>query len=121
MAAASVHAAECQTCFADKRGVNRQRCVVDGVLPDERSIGAEFGLQLHRRRTELGLTQETVAFAAGISRTYYGSLEKGVNDRGRGDPANPTMMTLIRLATALNCSVGDLVDIQAKHLVECRQ
>ena len=70
----------------------------------------EFGLRLQRRRRDLGLTQEAVANTAGLSRTYYGSLEKGVGDRSRNEPANPSMVALIQVAGALDCSVGDLVD-----------
>jgi len=78
--------------------------------PVDPRVAVAFGLRLQRRRAEIGKTQEQVANDAAISRTYYGSLEKGVNDRVRGDPANPTMVTLIGLSRALNCTVGDLVD-----------
>lgn len=75
-----------------------------------KEVAATFGIRLQRRRAELQLTQEDVANRAGISRTYYGSLEKGVNDRSRGEPANPTLSILLRLASALDCRVGNLVD-----------
>ncbi|WP_093180273.1 helix-turn-helix domain-containing protein [Sanguibacter gelidistatuariae] len=62
------------------------------------------------RRDAVGLTQEKAAERAGLSRNHYQLLESGLSDRAKKTPANPTLSTLIDLAHALGCKVGDLVD-----------
>ena len=67
----------------------------------------ELGLTLQRLRLKLGLTQEEVAYTAGITRSHYQQLEKG-----RSAPetaANPSLYTLASLARVLNVEVSDLL------------
>ncbi len=56
---------------------------------------------VRRRRTELGLSQEDLADAASIDRTYVSGIERGVR--------NPTVVLLERLAHALHMQVSELL------------
>ena len=57
---------------------------------------------IRARRLELNLTQEAVAFDAGISPRHYQQLESGA--------ANPTYQTLFEVARVLSVTVADLID-----------
>lgn len=80
----------------------------DSVL--ERALAEALGKELSRRRAIADLSQEKVAEAAHLSRNHYQLLESGLSDRAKNTPANPRLSTLLDLAKALNCSVGDLVN-----------
>ncbi|WP_202862674.1 helix-turn-helix domain-containing protein [Antricoccus suffuscus] len=60
-----------------------------------------FGLIVRRHRMSTGLSQEGLAGAAGLDRTYISSLERGRR--------NPTLMTQQRLADALGCTLSSLI------------
>lgn len=62
----------------------------------------EFGSQLQRLRTQSGLTQEQLASASGLDRTYIAGVERGRR--------NPTLVTIRRLATTLDVSPADFFD-----------
>ena len=50
------------------------------MTDDSRSISirhARFGAEVRRRRVKMGLTQEDLAFRAGLSTTYLGQAERG--------------------------------------------
>jgi transcriptional regulator with XRE-family HTH domain len=61
-----------------------------------------FNLQLLAWRRHRRLTQRNLAAQTGLTQAFLSRLEKG-----RGDP---TLSSLRRLATALEISVGELVD-----------
>jgi transcriptional regulator with XRE-family HTH domain len=61
----------------------------------------QFGLEVRRRRTELGLTQEDFANASGLHRTYVSGIERGER--------NPTLDIIFQIARALRCAPGDLM------------
>lgn len=63
--------------------------------PDATQLRA-FGATLRLIRTDAGLTQEQLAHAAGVGRTYIGEAENGVR--------NPTLTTIWQLAAALRVS-----------------
>lgn len=67
----------------------------------------ELGLELQRRRTAAGLTQEDLAHRAGLTRTHYQQVEKGYWSKDR--PSNPSIKLLARLAMVLGLEVSDLV------------
>ncbi|HEU4849799.1 MAG TPA: helix-turn-helix transcriptional regulator [Terrimesophilobacter sp.] len=67
----------------------------------------ELGLTLARHRRDLGLSQEELAYAAGITRSHYQQLEKGYSRPGR--PANPSLRTLVALAQVLGLTVSELL------------
>jgi transcriptional regulator with XRE-family HTH domain len=58
---------------------------------------------LKRLRSEAGLTQQQLAERSGLSIASLMALEQGRSD-------NPRLDTLRKLAAALNCTVGKLVD-----------
>jgi transcriptional regulator with XRE-family HTH domain len=68
---------------------------------------AALGLQLQRRRVELGLSQEALSHRAGITRNLYQMLEHG--KWAKDAPANPSLKVLVRLCLALNIELGQLL------------
>jgi len=60
-------------------------------------VGANIG----RLRRDQGLTQEKLAFKAGIDLTYMGGIERGRR--------NPTLLILVRIAEGLGASLPDLL------------
>ena len=64
-------------------------------------IGPIFGDILKRHRILANLSQEELAFRAGVDRTYVSRLERGVRQ--------PTITTLIGLGAALRVSAAELV------------
>lgn len=66
-------------------------------LPD---IRERFGLAVRTRREELGLSQEALAEAAGIHRTYLSDVERGAR--------NPSLVVIERFAKALKLSLEEL-------------
>jgi transcriptional regulator with XRE-family HTH domain len=57
-------------------------------------------LNIRRLRVARGISQDDLALAAGIERSYAGHLERG----GK----NPTVITLEKLAVALECDISEL-------------
>ncbi len=64
-------------------------------------IGSIFGDVLRRHRSALQVSQEELAFRAGVDRTFISRLERGIRQ--------PTITTLIGLGAALEISASDLV------------
>ena len=75
----------------------------------ERELAEALGRRLAELRQTRGLTQESVAHAAGISRNHYQLLESGLVQRGNSKPANPRLSTLIALSRVLGTSVPELI------------
>jgi transcriptional regulator with XRE-family HTH domain len=61
---------------------------------------AALGEAIRRLRLEAGLSQEQLAERAGTDLTQIGGIERGVR--------NPSYTTLVRLAAALETSVGEV-------------
>lgn len=61
----------------------------------------KIGLKIRELRTAKGFSQESIADASGMGRTYMGRVERGEQ--------NISIQNLIQIAFALNVSVGDLV------------
>lgn len=66
------------------------------------------GDSMHRIREKKGLSQEQVAYRAGISRYTYQRLEKGPDTAGPS--ANPTLKIVKAIADALEEPIGKIVD-----------
>ena len=64
-------------------------------------IGPVFGEVLKRHRSVLNVSQEELAFRAGVDRTFISRLDRGIRQ--------PTITTLIGLGVALGISAADLV------------
>jgi len=62
-----------------------------------------FGERLKELRLAAGHTQESLAEGAGLPSTHISSMERGLK--------LPNLMTLLRLAVALNCKVAKLVSV----------
>lgn len=62
----------------------------------------EFGQKVQKRRKELGISQEELAFRAGFHRTYIGMIERAER--------NITLSNIKRLANALQTNMKDLFD-----------
>lgn len=57
---------------------------------------------MKRLRKERGWSQEALADEAGLDRTYISGMERKVK--------NPTITVVQRVASALECTFGDLLD-----------
>lgn len=71
------------------------------VNPHPPDIGPIFGSILKRHRTLVNVSQEELAFRAGVDRTFISRLERGTRQ--------PTITTLIGLGVALGISAVELV------------
>ena len=66
-----------------------------------------FGAIVRERRTEQGISQESLANLAGLHRTYISMLERGIR--------NPSLTVILQLAEALNTVPSALMaDLEAK-------
>ncbi len=62
----------------------------------------KIGEVIRRTRKEQGLSQELLAVDAGVDRSYMGGIERGEH--------NLTVMSLVRIACALNCKAATLLE-----------
>lgn len=69
-----------------------------------------FGLRLRRLRLDLGLSQEKIADAAGITLQHLSLLENGYSDGSRRSPANPRVGVVQGLARALRTDVYFIIE-----------
>jgi transcriptional regulator with XRE-family HTH domain len=82
--------------------------LVTGAKTDEwADYARRLGIALSRRRHAVGLSQERLANAAGLTRGYYQQLEQGASRTGR--VANPTLQNLIALAQVLDTTIEELL------------
>ena len=70
--------------------------------------GIAFGKVLRRLREAAGLTQEQLGFEADLRRTYVSILELGQQQ--------PSLTTILKIAQALNCSPGSLLDMVSEEI-----
>lgn len=71
------------------------------------NIDKAFGSAVKTRRLQLGISQEALAFRAGLHRTYISDLERGRKC--------PLLRVVIRLAYALEMPTPDLVQLTEDH------
>jgi transcriptional regulator with XRE-family HTH domain len=72
--------------------------------PDPRTA---FGLRLRQLRLDRGLSQEALAEAAGLDRTYVSSCERGRR--------NVSLLNIHKLAAALGAAPEELLRRAARH------
>lgn len=60
-----------------------------------------LGQAVRAKRTDQGLSQESLADAAEIDRSHMGKIERGER--------NVTFLNIVRIATALQCKPSDLL------------
>ena len=75
------------------------------------TLAKVFGKVLKQRRELLNLSQEELAFEAGLHRTYISLLERGVK--------SPTLNVLFRLANALDIPASQFIqeiEVELKNL-----
>lgn len=65
-------------------------------------VRSRLATNMKRLRKERGLSQEALADSAGLDRTYVSGIERLVR--------NPTITVVDRVAKALECRLGDLLD-----------
>jgi CheY-like chemotaxis protein len=65
-----------------------------------------LGVAIKKQRTSLSISQEELAYRAGLHRTYVSDLERGVR--------NPSMDSIEKLARALRLSVSTLFEQASK-------
>lgn len=63
--------------------------------------------KLKDRRTQLGITQQQLADASGLSVRMIQNYEQGVNDFN-----GAAALTVYKVARALYCKVEDIIDIE---------
>lgn len=81
-------------------------------MPLENDIKARFGRRLRELRQSRGLSQEELAFRAGLHRTYVSSAERGER--------NVSLVNLDKLATALEVDMCDLFNFSRTNLAPSR-
>lgn len=72
-----------------------------------------FGKVLRQLRQDAGLTQEQLGFEADLRRTFISSLELGEKQ--------PSLMTILKLATALGCSAAGLIGDVESEIAKARR
>jgi transcriptional regulator with XRE-family HTH domain len=68
--------------------------------PDEKKIKALFGTKLRELRQARGLSQESLALACGLDRTYIGGVERGER--------NISLVNIHKIARALGVPAKEL-------------
>lgn len=64
-------------------------------------IALSFGQTVLATRLKVGLSQEQLAYAADLERSYFGRIERG--------QSQPTLHALLKIAAALGCDVATLL------------
>jgi len=68
---------------------------------EERSLHIAFGKTLRKRRMKASLSQEKLALACGLDRTYISLLERGLRQ--------PSLTTLFQIAKSLGVAPSQIV------------
>jgi transcriptional regulator with XRE-family HTH domain len=69
-------------------------------LPSESAVVKALGKRIRELRDEKGWSQERLAEAAYLDRSYLAGIESGAR--------NPSVRSLLKIANALKVQVGDL-------------
>jgi transcriptional regulator with XRE-family HTH domain len=72
------------------------------MILETESIEQRFGQRIRQIRTGRGISQEELAYKAGMHRTYLGGIERGER--------NPALKNIAALANALGIQLSELFD-----------
>lgn len=72
-----------------------------GARSFDEVVAKMLGATARARRLENEMSQEQLADASGLERSYVGRLERG--------GSQPTLLALLKLAKGLDCEVSELV------------
>ncbi len=72
-----------------------------GARSFDATVAKMLGAAARAQRLDNGMSQEQLADASGLERSYVGRLERG--------GSQPTLLALLKLAKGLNCEVSELV------------
>ena len=85
------------------------RCDRAVAVAEQRSTAhAAYGLAIRQLRLEQRISQERLAYLAGLDRTYVSGIERGER--------NPSLSNLLKLAAALGVKFSE-VAVRAESLV----
>jgi len=70
------------------------------------TIQKQFGERVRNLRLAKGLSQEELAFRAGVHRTYLGGIERGER--------NPALKNIAEIAKALDVTLSELFAFQKR-------
>lgn len=71
------------------------------------AFAAALGINIQRLRVKRGLSQDDVAYGAGVGRTTYQRLERGA--ARTESSANPSLRNVMAIAQALGVEIEDLL------------
>lgn len=74
------------------------------MTKEEKLIVQSFAGNVRRFREALGISQEKLAERADLHRTYMGAIERSEKI--------PSLVTVVKLAKALNVDISELITIQ---------
>lgn len=75
--------------------------MVKSYSPEERALLSQIGERIRELRRKVNLSQEKLAFAASLDRTYIGSVERGER--------NISVINLHKIASALQVPASELL------------
>jgi transcriptional regulator with XRE-family HTH domain len=84
-----------------KRLVQRGR--PKGATTFDAAPAAAFGQTIRNTRMDKGISQEGLAHLAGVERSHMGKIERGEHQ--------PNLGLIFRLARALDCAPGELLNM----------
>ncbi|WP_249521252.1 helix-turn-helix transcriptional regulator [Microbacterium sp. ER1] len=87
---------------------------IDNSDEDWAAYVQRLATMLRRAREDAGLSQEQVAYRAGLTRYTYQKYEKG--ESRPGSPANPTLRTMLALSQVLGVAVASLIPPDAPDI-----
>lgn len=70
---------------------------------DTSEVGELLGARIREIRTKRGMSQQALAERVGIPQTHVSAMELGIQF--------PNLLTVLRLAAALECKVVELVSV----------
>jgi transcriptional regulator with XRE-family HTH domain len=73
---------------------------------DAKTILPRIGVEVRRRRMQIGMSQVLLATKAAVHRNVIGRLERGMY--------NPTILVLSGISKALNTSLAELLQVALK-------